>query len=346
MAKSEMRQYIESTQSLPADCILGYITWFSVPDSTYDQKIVADLFDSLHLNPALLPPPIKSINAFKKACTEHSGKLTYDAGDGKRAEVMLREVYKDNEQIQMHLVREIRDGKNKVLDYVKVGEIVFYRDVPQTIGGRGPVVPGSARIRTSLDPTAIHPNEQAKLQELLKSLDARFVELRDFLDGDKVRGILRKYVKYLNGVMMKDSVYFVHETRADELRNLQQFAHQIDCTMSLLQMPDLQSLREDVVEAFQQEAERELNGITERVQYLRASRGTLTPALLTTMRAEYDGVIRKATEYSRVLSISQSRTAGAAELAVEAIAALTLDVLNGPTVTPTMVPGSLPPVTP
>ena len=135
---------------------------------------------------------------------------------------------------------------------------------------------------------------------------------------------------YLNAVQMKPSVYFVHSSRSDELERLKTFADGLG-TASLMLLPqaDLPRLRQDIIDAFQEEAEKDLSQVIVDIQKLRSSRsGDIRPAAYVKIKEDYDRVMRKASEYSRTLQIGQDRTAGAAELAIDALMALQADVMK------------------
>ena len=125
-------------------------------------------------------------------------------------------------------------------------------------------------------------------------------------------------------------VYFVHNSRGQELLALQEFVNGLTtASLVVFPIPDLPTLREEVTEAFQREAEKDLTNVVVEIQNLRQSRkGAVTIASVVKMRAMYDEVITKAGEHSRTLQCSQDRTAGAAEMALAALTALMADAMD------------------
>jgi hypothetical protein len=319
-----MRAYIEANGNLPPDCVLGYIAWFSVNDAAYDAERLIKDFDRLQLNSTMLPAPLRADDAFEKASKEID-KFKYAIVGGSTAEILIREVSRDARTIQRHMIREVKDSAGKRLLYEKVGELTFYRG--RVVGGV--VDQSSTRARATLDP-ALSPSERDILTPVVSQFTEAYHRYRDFHDGQKVRGILRNYLVYLNAVQMKPSVYFVHSSRADELERLKAFADGLG-TASLMLLPqaDLPRLRQDVIDAFQEEAEKDLQQVVVDIQKLRSSRsGDIRPTAFAKIKEDYDRVMRKASEYSRTLQIGQDRTAGAAELAVDALMALQIDVMK------------------
>lgn len=332
MSKSDFRRYIDEAQALPDDCVLGNVIWFTVSDGQYPADDIEKRFADLGLNPGLLPPKPKAIDAFEKATARFTG-YKYAVGDD-IAELLVRDVIRDGERLVRQITREIKrttaGGKKIRLAYDKVAELYFAKPVIRA----GKTVPGSERVRLSIDPNAgplLHQGEEKILRGVLKEVDTEYTRLRDFLDGDKIRWVVRDYVNFLNGVMLKKSVYFVHSTRTEELLRLQQFLNGLGngCALTLLPMADLKNLREEVVEAFQNEAEKDLEEVVKAIQKVRLTRkGAISTNQYVRLKTEYERVMRKAMEYSRTLKVGQERTAGAAEVALEALLALERDVVK------------------
>jgi hypothetical protein len=94
----------------------------------------------------------------------------------------------------------------------------------------------------------------------------------------------------------------------------------------MMPIPELRRLRQSVIEAFQDEAEKELQEVVAAIQKIRATRNKITPDALNKVRLQYQTVMRKANEYTRTLRCTQDRTAGAAEIALDALNALDADM--------------------
>ena len=322
---SEFKHYIESNQQLPPDCVLGHITWFTVEDAAYDADKMAKDFDRLNLNADMLPQRIKPDDAFEKASKEVHG-VKYKVVGGNEAEILVREVARDLTSITRHMIREVKDSKGRRLLYERVGEFVFTKPVVRN----GVVDYPSARVRCTLDPS-LSDSERIVLEPQVDRFLEAYSRFRDFHDGQKIRGVLRHYLNYLNAVQMKPSVYFCHASRADELERLKEFADGlVTASMMLLPQADLPRLRQDVIDAFQAEAEKELEGVVASISKLRSTRSKgIRPDAYMKIKKDYDRVMRKASEYGRTLQIGQDKTAGAAETAMEALMALQADVMKG-----------------
>jgi hypothetical protein len=278
------------------------------------------------LDPAFVPEPNRAVDAYKKATSEVDD-YEYRLPNNTTAAVLVRDVVSNGEVIVRHLIREVRDQRRKRLDHGKIGEAVFYR--PSMQGKR--VVPGSERFRLSVDKELLNKDERPAVQGLVDKVNASYARYHDYMDGMKVRAMVRDYVKHLNAVTIKAGVYFVHVSRRDELQRLQELVSRLGhgCSMELIPLVDLDEQRDMVVDAFQTEAEKALQEVVRQIAHIRSTRKTVTPDAYAKLKREYDSVIMRATEYTRTLNISQDRTAGAAEIALEQLAELQRNMLGG-----------------
>lgn len=316
---SKLKEWMDSTGDLPDDVLLGQIVLFTINKGEYRRDEVEQWVEELALNTAFVPEPNKAIHAFEKA-TSDGDEFDYDLSDGNSAHVLVRDVSSDNVMVTRHLVREIKDPKRRRLAYGKIGEAVFYR--PKTEGGK--VKPGTERFRLTVDNDQLVKDERKPMQALVDLITEHYDAYVQFMDADKVRAMVRKYVKYLNAVSIKDGVYFVHANRSEELDRLRTLVGRLGhgSSMQLIPLVKLPELRDMVIEAFQTEAEQALTEVVQEIARIRASRKTVTPDAYAKIKSQYDGVITRAKEYTRTMGASQQRTAGAAEVALESLAEL------------------------
>lgn len=324
MAKpSEFRSYLDSTGNLPADALLGRIVLFTIADQQTKRDDLVQWFDDLGLNPALLPAEIKPVDAFKKATSE--AKEEYELGNGRTAAVLCREVSSTSEYIMRQITREVRDGSRRRLAYSKAIECVFYRARAEA----GKLVRGTERVRITIDPDGVGPAERDKVREIANEIETRYQRYANFLDGNKLRAVVREYLKYLNAIEIKGGVYFVHANRQKELDSLRTLVDRLaGCSMQTIPLVDLANERQMVVDAFQREASQRLEEIVRDISELRGSRKKITADAYAKIRARYDRVMDQASEYLRTLNISQDSTASAAELALDSLVTLQTEMLG------------------
>ena len=327
IAKSEFRKHVDKTGELPRDVMLGYIAWFTIPDGAYKLSDISDQFDQLMLDSRFVPAETSAFNAFEKSATSSlRAAKPYPLPHDQTGEIIVcREAQKTSEKVVRHLVREVRDGKRARLRFEPVGEVVLFRE---HIDARNKIRRGTGRIRSQVITANLLPNENAQVQVVIAEFEREYDRLYNFIDGDKVRKIIRDYVGFLNGVMMKGSVYFVHVDQDDQLLKLQALCEALGngCSMELMPIPDLPKLRTSVVAAFQEQAQRDLTDVVKSIAKIRETRGRITPAAYAKVKAQYEEVLRNAKQHLRTFKVTQDVTADAAETAMQMLLALEADM--------------------
>jgi hypothetical protein len=326
---SVFRAHMNEHGELPRDALLGHIVMYSVSDGEYDRDHCANEFSRLMLDAAYLPHAGRAIDAFRKATTKMDD-FEYTLPNGDTAHVLVRDVANDKAQVVRHMIREVKDTHNRRLAYDQIGECKFWR--PTTAGGT--TVAGSERVNFNLLDSALVPNERPLAEAMAHKMAALYERYARSMDDMKVRAMFRDYVSALNAVQLRSGVYFVHVSRFDDLANLQQLAVSmsaqagVTCRMDLIPMVDLVAQRELVIEAFQEEATKALDGISAKIANLRASRKKITPAAYANVKEDYEATVKRAVEYTRTLNLTQDKTAGAAEIAMNSLVALQQQMLK------------------
>lgn len=326
-AKSEFRKHVEKFEALPQDVMLGYICWFTVNDGAYKLADISQTFDMLMLDARFMPVETSAFNAFEKACSNAlKAAKPYTVDSTHTGEIMaIREAFKSDEKVVRHVVREVRDAKRARLRYEPVAELVLFREKTDA---RNKIVRGSGAIRSGIFEPVLLPGEKEQVHQVIREWEAEYDRLYNFIDGDKARKVVRDYIGFLNGVMMKQGVYFVHVSHASELLKLQEFMGTLGngCSMELMDIPDLTKLRTSVVAAFQEQAQRDLQEVVKQIAKIRSTRGTITQAAYLKVKAQYEGVMLNAREHLRTFKVTQDVTAEAAETAMDLLLALEADM--------------------
>lgn len=324
---NDLKTYLAGVSELPHDVLLGHIVIYTVNDAAYELNKLTTWFDELNLDKSYLPSAAKPIDAYKKA-TADADDFEYKLDNERVAHILVRDVGADNEMIERHLVREIKQGHKRVLDYQKIGEAVFYR--PKA--SKGKTVQESHRFRLNILHSELADNERSPLQTVVDKITASFDRHLNYLDGMKIRAMVREYVKGpLNGIELKPSMYFVPVSRADELERLTELMERLGngCVMQLIPLVEMKKQKDMIIEAYQKDAERSFGDFVKRVTHLRSSRKSVTPDAYAQLRAEYEAIVNRAAEYRSDLDVVADRTTGAAEVASAALAALARTLLEG-----------------
>src|SRR5664280_3130028 len=121
-------EYRQSTAQIIAqhpDMFIGALVWFSIAGTvtyidgkrtTIPVSVSYEHFDNLNLDPSFLPSPIRKVDAFRAAST--AAKDNYPLPpEGQFAELLVREVTFELDQVIRHVMREVRDTRGEKLSY-------------------------------------------------------------------------------------------------------------------------------------------------------------------------------------------------------------------------------------
>jgi hypothetical protein len=322
---NDLRDYLDSAGELPDDILLGRIVMFTVAETFVDRARLESEFSMNRLNPSLLPPPIKKVNAFKKATTDLNDTTYANPTNSRVHNVLLtRRVATDTEMVTRFIVREVRDEARKALYHQKVIECVFYKSNGSSSGA--PERAQFTRIDDDLEPWEI-PHIDAAIAQM----EADYDKYANFHDSNAIRAMIRDYLKYLNSIELRGGVYFVHKSRTDELLRLRTAVRALatGCRLDLIPLIDLENEREIIIDAFQREAEQALMEVVRDSTFVLNTRKTVTPDAYAKLKGRYDAVLAQASEYQRTLRLTQDRTSNAAELALDSLAAVQKALLEG-----------------
>lgn len=316
---SELRDYLNSVSELPDDVLLGRIVMFTVTDERVERAKLEQWFVDLNLNPAYLPAENRAIDSFKKATTDVDS-TEYEMAAHRRGILLNRPVTTDNEMVVRFVVREIRNSERRTLNHDKVIEAVFYKETKL----QGKVQRGTGAIRITKIMDHLEPGEEPHIDKAIQEIKDAYDSYYRYIDGQKIRAMVREYLKYLNAIEIKGGVYFVHKNRTDELLRLKELLNRVGggCRMDQIPIIDLDNERQIIVDAFQREAEDALNTLVKDIAFVRSTRAKVTPDAYAKLKRAYDRVMDQAMEYQRTLGLSQTRTSAAAELALDSLGEL------------------------
>lgn len=313
---SRFGQYLTEAGELPPDVLLGWIVFFTVTDEPIARQQLVDWFTELNLDASMLPPEIKAIDAYKKATSE--AKESYPMSDGRQAFVLCRDVNTTGDYIRRQITREIKDVKRKSLDYSAAITATFYRGVGS-----------KAKLDLRLHSDVLEHEEHDHMEMIQKAIEVRFERYYRMLDGNKLRAVVRNYLKQpLNGIEIRGGVYFVHASRNEELTRLAELVNRFGggCMMHAVPIVNLERERAFIAKAFETEASNNLGDIAKEVKEALAN--NVTPAVYTRLKKRYDEVLARAEEHIVTLEVSQDMTAAAAEVAHDLLARLQEKMLD------------------
>ena len=285
MVKSDtaFRKYVEDTGSLPDSVVLGQLSYFTITEEKEAPVAHADvekLFAEFNLNPEFVPLPNRPADAYKKATKDAERPevgRSYPLSGGRKMNLLVRDVATDKEKIVRHLIRELVDSENVRLAYDKVGEAIFYHAPVDTKSGKRRA--SGHRLRITIDFAKVSQEESDTLEGVRKRILDAYNHDCLYLDGMKLRAMVREYVLSLNAVQLKPSLYFVHKDRGDELRRLAELIDRLNngSGMHLIPMVDLPEQRREVIEKFQEEASSSLQALLRDIEDAMTRQVKVTP---------------------------------------------------------------------
>lgn len=312
MDPTPLREYIDEVGDLPEDILLGKIVLFTINETPVEWDHLDQSFTAHQLNKAFLPSQNKYVDAFRKATSET--KETYQLSNARSAHLLCRDVVTTNDFIRRQITREIRDARARRLNYDPAIVCTFYRPTD-------PKDQDTCRLTIEVQTQYLESEELVQVQAIARQIHTRFYDNFQYLDGQKIRAMVRAYLKHLNAIEIKGGVYFVPVSRSAELGRLADVITEIGggCHMNLIPIVDLQRERAFISHVFEREASQSLSEVAKEARELLANRKSISPAAYNKLKARYDEILNNAEEHSLNLQLTQDITAASAEVALSAL---------------------------
>lgn len=316
--------------------LLGYIVLYSVYHSEVTPDELRVWFADLDLDSRLIPPRLKSADAYRKAVSHHKRSLNayrIDATDsspggaphggnvdpttaaaapgsgdadaqGRTVTLMLRLARSDARMIVHHLVREVRNESAIHLAYdTPLAECVFKYDHNATAPGEGSLHIHLNRREVAKLPTI----EQDHVTAALAALEADWTWNRTHLSTDQIRGIIRGSLATLHPlpILPSGSAYFVRAEYTETLGKIREIVARLSPPSKLDRIPivNQQEMRDMVLAAFTTKTTADIVQLSEQITFAQqhGSVGARTKGRLTT---QYQELCREAEKHSTLLSTS------------------------------------------
>jgi hypothetical protein len=316
---ADLAGYLNEVNALPDEVILGAQVWYRIAEpELVTRDMLERWFAELELDPVFLPPRLRTIDAFEKACAQTKHTAPLGPAGQYTSTLRFERVSADPNRVIYHLVRQITDAKRIALHFSpKIAEAIFYR-------GKGAVLGSGERLRTTVNLSGgdnqLTQDEIGIVEDLLGQLTDRYQRHARYYHGDKLRTMVRTYItsSRLNAVLLNKSggLYFAHKAHNAELAALATLVGRLGGSSQLVLMPflDLPSLRALVIEQFQTETREQLEQLSATMGELLTSGKPITVEQATRCKLIYDDVMSRAEEYTESLDTALEDTADALEL--------------------------------
>jgi len=314
--------------------LLGHMVLYSVFDGHLTRDDLEKAFRELGLNEDLLPPPLREVDAFERVTGPDGVRVTYLLDDpratgpasrratgparrrgrqpAKAATLMIRPVRHDAGQIVRHVVREVRNEKASSLTYnTRLATATFHQASTGNTEGAGTLQIGPNNAAIARLPEA----EQETVREMLDSLNDAFHHRCKYLDSDKLRSVLRRYVEHLGGIKVRPTggVYFVHRRHTETLGALRDLVKRFGQGSHFIRvpLPDQDEMREMIVAAFTNRAKDDLDQLARDIAAAQRSGKT---EKATALHERFRALEATTEEHSELLSSSLDDTRAALNL--------------------------------
>lgn len=202
------KDLIVTTQS-PTD-VLGHLFWFSVGKQMNKVNDLKNKLISSGLGEEWMPNRIRAVDAFRRATREMQTKRP--TSNPKIFEnILVREVYSDNEYIQRNIVVETVDQSNKKLGYET-----------QT---------GIVRLDRKNSVILFETND-SDIRSLCKKAEEKFNLYRNHYSSQHIRVMITRILKSLAPTPMRENgiIYFIPNSMTKQLTKLVTFMRLLDNT--------------------------------------------------------------------------------------------------------------------
>lgn len=314
--------YREQLAGLPAKKFIGAVVWFTINETKVTRDEIVKLFIDNGLDERFVPNPIKAVDAFRRATSRAEVEYDYD-GDKQSATLYVDEVDYDDDRVVQHIYRKVRDRKAIELHHTQVGEAIFYRQ-SRSAKKQGA---GGESVKFSMKRAQLTDREQEITGEFINATHKAYERNKQFITGQALRGMVRNYVVSTNAISVRPSggVYFVHKSRVETIDALAKVIAELGNGSVLHTLPliDTDQQRSMLTEAFQdevvEECDRLLRDLAQVNETAATKGGKVTVNTYAKLKAQLDETMSRADEYTKVLGLSQERSAASIELAMTAI---------------------------
>jgi hypothetical protein len=264
VSQAPLNGYTQAINSLPKEAFLGSLLYFSISMADVSLANARRDLAAAGLSTETLRKQLRPVDAFRKTTKEFAKK--FKPIDGVRSELLVRPVGEDGEQAYRHLILEravVKAGQKRRVFYEKVGEITFTRGVKKDgeYSGHG------VEVRR----TTAHLGDQW-LTERLVTFEDRYNHLLNYMDSHAVRTFVREYIYDLSGTCVKESggLYFVKQDHVDEITRLANWVKSVGSEFHTLPLLNLAEQRDMILEAFEDEAVKEVERLMGEVSKILA----------------------------------------------------------------------------
>lgn len=308
-----MSNYTDAITNLPEEAFLGSLLFFSISNADVNLANAKRDLAAAGLSTDTLRKNLRPVDAFRKASNEFKKRFS-ETPNGIRSELMVRPVGEDGAQSYRHLVLErtvVQAGKKRRIFYDKVGELTFTRGAKKDGEYTGHGV--EAKRMTNHIASPLTEEEDQWVTEKLVTFQDRYNHLLNYMDSHAVRTFVREYIYDLAGICVKGSggLYFVSQSRADEIAKLGEWVRSVGSEFHALPLLNLVDQRDMILEAFEEETVEEVERLMSEVaKILQDPDRQIEEKTFDAYALRAAEMAQKIGEYNKMLDSRADRAAG------------------------------------
>jgi hypothetical protein len=282
--------------------VLGYLTWFSVPDESVGLRRLKGMLATHGLPLSLAPKDTKAIHTFKRAMREQEGR---HRTNGHYTETEVRQVVETGDDCVYQISRVKRDLDDRTIDYPKAMRVIFNKRTEDInfnpLGGAS----------------------RAEILDMMESIQEFYDKNSTKVTGARVRTVVRGYlrnepdeqrnVEGLSGENLRGragGIYFIPERHSAELEALSNMLAELYAGKAYLHavpMADSKTEREIIRAHHVANTRQEIAEAMAEVKGLLSSDRDRAPRsdVVANHWSRYQALLRRASKYESILSDEQ-----------------------------------------
>ncbi len=322
--------YVDELSELPEETLLGVLALYTVRETRdYNRDEIAALLAAQGLPEELLPKADNPLNDWKSATwriNEHTYVMPSSiGGQPSTGFILARPVVATEYGYKRLLVREIRNDRDGTLSHDTVAECRFYRPTRS----QGKIKPDSERCQVIIQSASLLAGEQGELERIREIITTEHTRLKATISAAKVRQMVRDTLRWMGGTPVRLSVWFVHTSRADDVRKLKAVVQSLECELDRIPLLRLKESRMMLIRAVEDDTVDELRKLVQEISRVRSTRAKVSGHVYSNLKARYDQIMGQAQLYTEWLETGLDTAGSAAEAAVLSLRAMQQAMLAG-----------------
>lgn len=235
-----------AVEGIDDSLVMGHICFYTVTKPRVTHEDLEALVGTLGLSSSIVPIKPRAGDAFKRACRYSERKGLPIPLSPNTANMMIRTVTSTIDDIERHLVMEIVDPLDRVLEHTTVAHLRFDRK-DEVLHVK----------KQNLDNTNLVEMVDETLNLFVQNLD----DASKFIDAQVIRRMLREQLDLLQATSIRrhGSVYFVPKAYHEQVEALEELCDHFGqgSEFIAIPLPDGKKYRQMVATAFEAEVHTE-----------------------------------------------------------------------------------------